>query len=277
MFNLCELLLFELRITNDLDVLEELESLIVRLLDIAENSRSYLVLCETYILQAKLSLIRFKLKKAQLFLTQAQKLAEKFSLTHLEKKISCEYDSLLNHLTVWENFKEKNVSLPERIEFAQISEQLRLMVQNRILDTPDISSEDPVILLIVSDGGRPIFSQLFAENHSFEDHLFGGFVTAINSFIKEKFSEGLDRATFGEYTLILESISPFFMCYIFKGQSYYAQKRIRYFIDKIQNDEPVWRTITKFYKRNKEIQLKDIPSLEPLINEIFIAKNVSLT
>ncbi|MFW9901450.1 MAG: hypothetical protein ACFFDY_09185, partial [Candidatus Thorarchaeota archaeon] len=56
-------------------------------------------------------------------------------------------------------------------------------------------------------------------------------------------------------------------------QSYSAQHRVRRFIDKIQNDEPIWQTFNKFNQANKEIQLKDIPSLEPLINEIFVEKS----
>ncbi|NVM34577.1 MAG: hypothetical protein HWN81_03210 [Candidatus Lokiarchaeota archaeon] len=74
----------------------------------------------------------------------------------------------------------------------------------------------------------------------------------------------------------MNSMSPFLMCYVFKGQSYSAQQRIRYFIDKIQNDEPVWQTFNKFNQINKEIQFKDIPSLEPLINGIFMDKTIPL-
>lgn len=106
---------------------------------------------------------------------------------------------------------------------------------------------------------------------------FGGFFTAINSFIREKFSEGLDRAIFGEHTLLMNSITPFFLCYIFKGQSYLAQQRVRAFTDKIQKDKLVWDTFEKFYRMNQEIQLKDIPSLESLIKDIFIDKTILLT
>ncbi|MHA2343338.1 MAG: hypothetical protein ACXADW_15835 [Candidatus Hodarchaeales archaeon] len=140
------------------------------------------------------------------------------------------------------------------------------------MDFQELSEEESVLLLIVSEGGRPIFSQSFEENQSIEEHLFGGFFTAINSFIKEKFSKGLDRATFGDYTLIMESLSPFFICYVFKGQSYTAQKRIRYFIEEIQNDEPVWQTFKKSFRLNKEIQIKDVPQLKSLITNIFVNK-----
>ena len=273
--NLCELLITELRMTNDLEVLEEINPLIDRLSDIAEKTGSYSILCESYIFQAKLSLLTFNIKKAQQFLIKSQELAERFGLKLLAIKISEEHDELLKQLTLWENLKDSNSSLKERMEFAQLNDQMENMIRQRVSEQPNLSDEDPVLLLVVSEGGIPIFSQLFVKDQSFEEHLFGGFFTAINSFIKEKFSERLDRATFGEHTLLMSSVSPFFMCYVFKGQSYQAQQRIRYFIDKIQNDEEIWQKFKKFYQLNQEIQLKDIPSLEPLITKIFIDKSVT--
>jgi len=274
--NLCDLLLFELGVTNDLEVLDELQSYITRLLDIAEKTGSYSILCETYLLQAKLSLLTFDIKKAQRFLTQAQQIAERFGLDLLSIKISNEHDELLKQINMWENLKESSSSLKERMEFARLNEQVENMIQKRAAEVPELSDEEPVLLLIVSEGGRPIFSQLFVKEQAFEDHLFGGFCTTINSFINEKFSEGLDRATFGEHTLLMNSVAPFFICYVFKGQSYLAQQRIRYFIEKRQNDKEIWQNFKKFYRLNKEIQLKDVPSLEPLINEIFMDKTIPL-
>jgi hypothetical protein len=258
-------------------VLEEINPLIEQLLEIAEKSYSYSILCETHLLQAKLSLLTFDIKKTQKFLTQAQQIAERFGLNLLAIKISNEHDDLLKQLNIWEKLKESSPSLKERMEFARLNEQMENMTQKRVIETPELSEEDPVLLIIVSEGGSPFFSQSFVEDQTFEDHLFGGFFTAINSFISEKFSEGLDRAIFGKHTLLMKPISPFFICYVFKGQSYLAQQRIRYFIEKIQNDELVWQTFTKFYKLNQEIQLKDIPSLESLIKDIFIDKRLPLS
>ena len=273
---MCELLLTELRITNDLEVLDELNQFIARLLDIAEKSHSYWILCETLLIQAKLALTSLNLEKTRRLLTQGQKIAEKYGLSLLAMKISNEHDKLLKQLSMWENLKESKASLNERMELAHLNEQMEDTIRKRAIEVPELLDEEPVFILIVSEGGRPIFSQSFIEDQKFEDHLLGGFLSAINSFIGEIFSEGLDRASFGEHVLIMTPVSPFFVCYVFKGQSYLAQQRIRYFIDKIQNDEPVWQTFNKFNQVNREIQLKDIPSLEPLINEIFIRKTIHL-
>jgi hypothetical protein len=216
------------------------------------------------------------MKKAQQFLTQAQQIAEKFGLKLLAIKISNEHDGLLKQLNMWETLKESSSSLKERMEFARLNEQMENIVQKRVLESPELSDEEPVLLIIISEGGVPMFSKIFVKDQAFEDHLFGGFISAINSFVTEKFSEGLDRAIFGEYTLLMNSVSPFLTCYVFKGQSYSAQQRIKYFIEELQKEKKVWQTFKKYQQLNMEIQVNDIPSLESLIQDIFIDKTVQL-
>jgi len=275
--NLCELLLTELRMTNDLDVLEEINPLIARLLDNAEKTGSYSILCETYLLQAKLSLLTFNIKGAKRFLTQAQQIAERFGLKLLAIKISNEHDELLKQLNIWENLKESTSSIKERMEFARLNEQMENMIQKRVVEVPELSDEEPVLLLIIAEGGTRLFSNSFSEDWDIEEDLVSSFLTAFNSFSEELFSEGFDRAKLGQYTVLMESVANFFVCYLFKGQSYSAQHRIRSFIEKIQKDKDVWETFEKFYQTNQEIQLKDVPTLKPLIKEIFIEKTILLT
>ncbi|MHA2391904.1 MAG: tetratricopeptide repeat protein [Promethearchaeota archaeon] len=268
--NLCDLLLIELRNISDPELLVEFQHYINQLMDTSKKCHSYSLLAETYLLKAKLALIKLDLKEARKFFTQAQIIAEKYGIKRLAMKISHEHDILLNQLDRWDYLKKENASLTERIKLAGLNDQMETMIRKRQTEAPVLSDELPVFLLIISEGGTPLFSHSFVQDQEFEDHLFGGFFSAINSFINEKFSEGLDRAIFGEYTLLMSSISPFFMCYIFKGQSYSAQQRIGVFIDKIQNDKDIWQAFEKFYKVSQEIQLKDVPTLKPLIQEIFI-------
>jgi len=277
LIHLCDLLLMELRINSNIEVIDEINHYIAQLLIIAENSHSYLVLCETYILQSKLALLNLDMKAARRLLTKAQKIAESYGIRRLALKISNEHDELLKQLSLWDNLKESKAPLAERMKLARLNEQMEGMIKKRAIKIPKIPEETPVLLLIISEGGTPLFSQSFVEDQTFEDHLFGGFLSAINSFVGEMFSEGLDRAIFGEHTLIMISVSPFFMCYVFKGQSYSAQHRIKSFTNEIQSNKDVWDTFEKFYKLNMEIQLSDIPSLEPLIKEIFIDKTILLT
>jgi hypothetical protein len=159
--------------------------------------------------------------------------------------------------------------MAERMELARLNEQMGQKVRKRELELPDLLDEEPIILLIISEGGSPVFSESFVEERLFEENLFGGFLTAVNSFSDELFSEGLNRANFGEYTIIMDSISPFLVCYLFKGQSYLAQQKLKSFIDNFKKDENIWNTFNKFNQASRVVQLKNVPSLGPLIKKFF--------
>ncbi|MFX0011085.1 MAG: tetratricopeptide repeat protein [Candidatus Hermodarchaeota archaeon] len=268
--NLCDLYLTELRITNDPEIINEMHVCIQELLNIAEKQNLYLYLAETYFLQAKLALLTLDLKKAKQFLTQAQKIAELYGLKRLAMKISFEHDKLLRKTKMWESLKNAEVDISELLELTGLNEEMENMVQRRLVEVPEISKEDPVMLLILTDGGNLLFSKKFTEDFSFEDDLLGGFLTTINYFITEVFSEGLDRAIFGQYTLLMMPLQPFLICYIFKGYSYFAHRKIERFLESIQNDELIWQSLQNFFQKNKSIQKYSVPSLESLITEIFI-------
>ncbi|MFX0145779.1 MAG: tetratricopeptide repeat protein [Candidatus Hodarchaeota archaeon] len=273
--HLCDLLLAEYRLTNNSEILDELNHYIAKLLTIAEKSHSYLFFCEAFLLQAKLALINFNMKAARRFLTQAQKIAESYGIKRLAIKISHEHDELLRQIKLWENLKESESSLSERCKLAGLDNHMENMVKKRMLEVPEVLEEDPVSIFIITEGGTPLFSHSFIDQKTFESHLFSGFLTTIDYFIREMFSEGLDRAIFGEYTLLLKSIPPFFISYIYKGDSYHAFQKLNYFIDNIQKQDEIWRKLIKSFQVNQSIKLRDIPLLNSLIIETFITKSIA--
>jgi hypothetical protein len=189
-------------------------------------------------------------------------------------KISHEHDELLRQVKMWDNLKESESSLTERWKYAGLNEHIGNMLRKRVINRPKISEEDPVSIFIITEGGTPLFSHSFIDQITFESHLFSGFLTTIDYFIREMFSEGLDRAIFGEYTLLLKPIPPFFISYIYKGDSYHAIQKLNYFIDKIQKQEDIWQKLMKSLQLNQSIKLRDIPLLDSLITETFITKNI---
>jgi len=274
LITLSDILLNELRVTDDPEVLSELESYITQLLEVAEKSHSFIVLGESYLLRAKLALLTLNLPEARRFLTRGQRITEKYGLTNLAVKISNEHDDLLKKLEEWGRLKEEQSSISDRLDLARIGDQVELMTTKRIPEPEPTSDEDPVVILIMSEGGNPIFSQSFSEEWRFEEHLFGGFLTAVNSFSDEMFSEELDRANFGEYTLLMKSTPPFVICYLFKGQSYNAQKRLKCFIKQIQEKAVVWEVFNRCRESNRHCQIREVPSLENVITELFIEKTI---
>jgi hypothetical protein len=145
LLELCDLLLVELRMTNDLEVLEEIESYIARILDESERMSSYTLLAETYFLKAKLALLTLDMKKARRFLTQAQQIAERWDHKLLASRISIEHDKLLKQQSMWQNLKDTEISLSERIKLAGLDEQMSQLLQKSSTFATQVREEEVTI------------------------------------------------------------------------------------------------------------------------------------
>ena len=145
LLNLCEVLLIELHMIGDLEVLEELKSYIIRLFDIAEKSNSYWILCETLLLQARISLLTFDIKKAQRFLTQSQQIAKRFGLTQLTTRIISEKEDLLKKLELWDKLEKIGAPMAERIKLARLDEKIINVVYKHTELTSQVTVEEVAI------------------------------------------------------------------------------------------------------------------------------------
>jgi len=145
LLSICSLLLIELRITNDIDIISEIKPYIAKLLKFFEHQQSYWFFAETYLLQAKLSLLTFNIKEARRFLIQAQQIAERLEISQLAIIISKENEDLLKKLDSWENLKEIEAPMAERIELARLDELIKAMTQKRIVIPSQVIEESVVI------------------------------------------------------------------------------------------------------------------------------------
>jgi len=205
-------------------------------------------------------------------LTEAQRIAELHGLTLLSQKISHEHDNLLEQSGTWGDIIGKNKSMTERIKLASINGVIDRLKGKRALDPPEMVDEQPTLLLIIAEGGVLIFSHPFTEESQRDDTLFSSFLSAFTSFSSEFFVKGLDRAKFGEDFILMQSVGPFSICYLFKGQTYPVTQRLTRFTEQIQSTMSIWQTLETFYKTSQVLELKDNPSLDSLITEIFIDK-----
>jgi len=270
LLNLCDLLLTDLRNTNDLEILKEMQPYFSRLLDIAEKNNSYPLITETKLLQARLALLTFNIKNARQLLSEAQHIAEKYGLNRLSMKISNEHDELLKQMDLWEKLKKSDSPIGERLTLTQIEDEMKRMIQKRTVDIPKLSDEEPLLLLVMSEGGIPAFSHTFSKDWDFSDDLLSGFLTSFDSISKEVFSEGLDRAKFGNHTILIYPVGNFLVCYLFKGQSYFAKQKLGYFTDHMERKSTIWQIFNKFLKNFQTVQLKENPVLKELIMESFL-------
>ena len=129
---LCDLYLTELHETKDLKTVNELHPYITQLKNIAKNQQSFYILVEVFSLQAKLKLITFEFREAQILLNQAQITAEKHGLDRLAKRITDEQFELSKNFTKWEKMKTSGVNISERMDLARIDEQIKLLLRKRM-------------------------------------------------------------------------------------------------------------------------------------------------
>ncbi|MFX1590817.1 MAG: tetratricopeptide repeat protein [Promethearchaeota archaeon] len=141
LLQLCSLMLIELRITNDLDIINEIKHYTIQLSEFIHREQSYWFSSEIYLLQAKLALLTFNFTKAKRLLFQAQKIAERMEYRQFDELISDEIENLLQKSDSWEKLKEIEAPMADRIELAQLDELILRMTQKSIVITFQFTEE----------------------------------------------------------------------------------------------------------------------------------------
>ena len=189
------------------------------------------------------------------------------------------YDTTLRDGTQGEqiNFSaEEKLRIAQRLDEINIETQLNEMLHKNKFVIPELNDEDPVLIMVMTDSGLPIYSRCFKEEWNVNEQLFSGFLSAFNSFSDEIFKKGFDRGVFGDYSILMNSIENFMISYIFLGQSYLAKQRFTKFTEKIQNTDTIQKKLIHSKNTGLVLYPKDIPELEAQINEIFVQKELIL-
>jgi len=271
--SLCEFLIEELEMSNDSEILNELNPLIMRWHNIAEKTQSHSWLAWAKLFQAKVALIGMKIEEGKKLMTQAQRVAELHGLTRLAQRISYEHDTLLDQINQWKTLKTTDAPISERIKLASTKGVLEHIQGKRDVEPPESVDEQSTVLLIIAEGGILIFSYPFTNEWRIDEDLFSSFLSAFTSFSTEFFSKELDRVKFGDEMMLMESIGSFSFCYLFKGQTYLARQKLTKFIEEIQSNSSLWQSLEQHYKTSQILELKESPQLESLITDIFTSNS----
>jgi serine/threonine-protein kinase PknK len=132
MIHLCDLLLFELKMTGEDELLGQIKDLTHRLLEIARQQSSHSLLAETYLLQSKLALIELDLGQARTLLEQALAIAEERGLRLLARTVAQERDLLQSQVLAWQLIIERKPSLREMIDLTQLEHLVEQMAQRTV-------------------------------------------------------------------------------------------------------------------------------------------------
>jgi len=99
------------------------------------------------------------------------------------------------------------------------------------------------------------FSDILPLNFS---SFFSSFISAFNTFSSEIFSKTIDRIKIGENIIFLKPIEPFLMCYVSKGQSYPAMKKLDKISESIKDNEKVLKVLDRAAKASRELHINDL-------------------
>ncbi|MHA1214545.1 MAG: tetratricopeptide repeat protein [Candidatus Hodarchaeales archaeon] len=240
--NLGEILLFELRSTGgDPVVVQEIQEIVNRLLEIANKENLFILLVQVYLVQSKLALLQLNQNFARKLLTRAQEIAEEKGLDKLAILVSNEFDQFLTTTEKFDEYRESNVI--KRVKILELDEAL-LNLTHIPTETRIVKEEIPVLLLIMHENGLCVYSREF-DHHQFREQLISGVLTAVNSLMRDAFAltGSIERIKYKEYILVFKEVSPLLFCYAFKGSSYYPLHKLERFIQILQEHEEHWNIL----------------------------------
>lgn len=131
--NLCELLLREYKISENKEVLEEVNEVILKLRGIAEEQNSYIWLSKSYWLQSRMALLELDLEQAQKLLVQAKEIAGSKGLQRIADMISYEHTSLIDQIKTWQKLVEHEPPMNDIIDLTQIEQLMESMIRDKLL------------------------------------------------------------------------------------------------------------------------------------------------
>lgn len=270
MLNLCDLYIEELKIEENLEIIEDIQKIVDKLLDKAKQQHSHYIEAETRFLQAKLELIQLNPENSRRFLVMAQKTAQSHGLIRLALNISNFHDSLLEEELVWRNLKEEKAPLSKRLQKVNLGEHVDRILRKNFAENEQYPNETPVLLSIINESGPTIYSHQFIDDWNYDDQLFGGLMSAFHSFCKDLFKESLDRARFGKYNVIVSLNSPIIIIYLYTGSTFAAQQHLEQFINDVFASRETWQQLIFATEANNVLQAEQVPHLEKILDRVFI-------
>ena len=160
MLNLCYNLLNELKSTGELEIFNEVKTLVEKLLILGKEEQSSLLIAETLWLKSKIALFEFDIKQAQSLMTEAQQIATEKGFKKLAFKLSEDYDLLLSQMANWEAYIDQNATIEDRLELAQM-EKILIQFLHKHVENIQEMPEEPILLLALRRGNSNYIKYLF--------------------------------------------------------------------------------------------------------------------
>ncbi len=270
--NLCDLLLIELKKSEDYKLLEELKFFINKLQKIGFRELTYPLLVQTYWLQSQMSLLELNAEEAQHLYTVAQAMAEDKDLDLMARKISDEHDFLIGQLDLWKKFITKLPSIQEILELTRIEDMLSQMLRKGVVLPSEVETEDesPAIIFIFSETGEILFSEKLAD--TVQDEIISTILPELKERITgESEFEIVKRGRLYDYAYILKKLDTLFFSYFFVGKSFSAIHKLEEFSGIMNETKNVWERLITSGRRGSKLDFEERRMITNYIDNIFVS------
>jgi len=133
--HLCDLLILEMKETNDSKILEKINKHITELQILSEKNNSHILLVETLRLRAQLALIEFDIDNARTLLLKAQNIAQEHGFERLVLDLLKEQEKLTRLSIELRNLEKTSPTISQRMSVIEISDTLSSVKRTSITET----------------------------------------------------------------------------------------------------------------------------------------------
>lgn len=269
LLELTEMLIKEYKDTRQPEIILEITSLLNQLEYIAESQNSFWLQTQLLMFKSKLALLNVNISDAKKFISKAQKLAEERNYTNLAYTLSNEYDTLLEDLQEIDNMIDTRPDLVSELGMKGFGDLVSQMLSKKI-STSEFVAEEPILLMILNEGGTAIFSSRFG-GEGLNEQLIAGILSAVDSMLSEAFSAstGIERIKQKEYTLLFKPVENLIFIFVVKGSSYFAMQKLEQFIEQLIQDTEMWSEFMESIKKGR-IKNETIDLMDAVAKEIFV-------
>ncbi|MCY3410329.1 MAG: tetratricopeptide repeat protein [Candidatus Heimdallarchaeota archaeon] len=264
--NLTNMLLTELKFTTNKEVLDELFEIMKLLRTEHQHNSSHSLLIESFILEAKLARLEFNFDYSYEILNKAYELSLEKRLTDMQKKISGEYDILL------EEFQHKTINeiddmtLFERLENAELEEYIANLLQSRV-DESKMVQDNPLLIILVDEETQVVYSYPLNEEVAIQEDYINSILHAINLFLSEMLKrkeDKLERLKHGTSYVLIRRLLNLKVIYCFESEASFAGvERFNLFLNLLEKIQ------FKEFLENENARLQEFEPFLSAVNEVF--------
>ncbi len=264
-----EILLDKFGNTNNLLIIEDINSNFEKMVKIAKNTNSYSLLVESLLLKAKIALLDFNFNVSQKYLIKALKIANKFELNRIKIKVLNEYDVFLNDISFWDNFSKKEQANFKRKQLDTIKSQIQNFFSTGIEKNNNIEQDNPFLLMLLQFDGTIIVSQEFNEEWKMKGMKFNIFQMKLYKFLRNYINQSIDFAQFENNKIILLKIKKCIACYVYQGSSISATQKLSIFSKLLLKNQAFMEKIKDSIEINNRIDLNKYKTFQDCIKYNF--------